>query len=177
MRKILYIFSELQDNDMHWLACAGETRSLIPGQEVVREHTLQEHVYIVLEGNLRATRGGLETGHLGSGEVVGDLSMLEATTAKATVTAVDECKLFEIPQHLLRNKLSEDPQFGCRFYRALGVYLNKSLQRNVRSEGPVSLADALADDTSDDELSAGMLDGIAAAGARFDWFRQQVEGL
>ncbi len=176
MKKILYIFSELQDSDMHWLASAGETRSFAPGQQVAVENAPLTEVSIVLEGSLRVLRGGVESDHLDIGEVIGDLSMLDSGLSQDTVLAVEDSKVFAIPQHRLRAKLELDPGFGSRFYRALSVFLNKRLHTAPSEESTTTLESALDAPGAGDELSDGMLDGIAAAGVRFDWFRQHVEG-
>lgn len=58
MRKVLYILGELQDSDLQWLVDVGQIRNLPIGTEIIREGGSVDSLFIVLEGDLRVSKGG-----------------------------------------------------------------------------------------------------------------------
>ena len=173
MRKVLYILGELEDPDLQWLFDAGRTRQVPSGTALIREGVPLEHLFIVVEGRLAVAKGTRELARLGTGEVVGEMSMLDARPPSATVTALQDSMVFAIPRDRLRFKLQGDPGFAARFYRALCLFLANRL---ARTDALVSSAQAPDESRREDTLAPDMLDSVVLAGARFEWFLQRARG-
>ena len=52
MRKVLFIFADLNDSDMEWLAAIGERKTFRKGGVLVQEGKPMFEVYILLDGLL-----------------------------------------------------------------------------------------------------------------------------
>ena len=171
MRKVLYILGELEDSDLQWLLDAGASRAVASGAEIIREGAPLDDLFIVVAGELTVGKGGEEIARLGSGEVVGEMSLLDSRPPSATVTAVEEALVFAVPQRRLRSKLVQDAAFAARFYRALCTFLANRLSR---TDAMLGRGARLPDEPEDGEITPDALSNVALAGARFDWFLQRV---
>jgi CRP-like cAMP-binding protein len=175
MRKVLYILGELEDADLQWLFDAGRARRVPGGTRLIREGVPLEHLFIVVDGKLAVAKAGRELARLGSGEVVGEMSMLDSRPPIANVTALQDALVFAIPQEHLRTKLRADPRFAARFYRALCLFMANRL---ARTDALVSSAVGPEESSSgEDEIAPEMLDSVVLAGARFEWFLQRARGV
>ena len=52
MRKVLFIFGDLSDGDVEWLAAVGQKRKFPAGSTLVHEGRQLEEVFILLDGQL-----------------------------------------------------------------------------------------------------------------------------
>jgi bacteriocin-type transport-associated protein len=177
MRKVLFILSELADEDVDWLIHAGTRTRVEAGTVLIEEGAPISVLYILLDGQLSvslSTLGGREVARLQSGEILGELSYLDSRPPSATVTAVEPSTLLSIPREHLTRKLDQDAPFAARFYRALGVFLASRLRRSQQRLGYDS--DRILDEGSEheDELDPELLEQLALAGARFDWMLKRL---
>ena len=92
MRKVLFIFGELSDKDVDWMMATGQRERILPGAVLIQEGKPVEALYIVLEGLLRVSvesAGSRELARLGSGEIIGEMSFVDAHPPSATVKALE----------------------------------------------------------------------------------------
>jgi CRP-like cAMP-binding protein len=172
MRKVLYILGELEDSDLQWMVDAGTLRQVAAGIAIIEEDVQLASTFIVVAGELAVSRGGTEIARLGSGEIVGDMSLLDSRPPVATVTAVEEATVFAIPQQTLRSKLASDTGFASRFYRALCIFLANRVSRMNLMVNAIAAPQSESDQL--DEISPDTLENVALAGARFDWFLKRI---
>ena len=82
MRKVLFIFSVLTDTDVEWLAQVGERVHADVGTVLIPVGGRLDYLYFVLEGQLAIkTRGGDTIARLESGEIVGEMSLVDPAPA------------------------------------------------------------------------------------------------
>lgn len=171
VRKVLYIFSYLNDGDVEWLATAGKKATVPGGSVLIRKGRRIANVFILLKGRLSVLVGDEQTHELATlqqGEIVGELSFLDSRPPSATVVAATESVLLAIPRDQLALRLRRDTAFSARFYRALGVFLANRLRQTVNQMG-FSRIDALAEEEEAlDEIDPELLDAIALAARRFE---------
>lgn len=96
------------------LAAASEEIELATGSVVVREGEPADALYLVVAGSLQACRasGGGEAqalGKVGSGEVFGEIGLLERIPRTAAVLALEPCRLMRIKGEAFLEALSSDP--------------------------------------------------------------------
>jgi CRP/FNR family cyclic AMP-dependent transcriptional regulator len=168
MRKILFILGDLTDRDVDWLAESGRQRNFGAGEVMIEEGHAVSHIFIVLEGrfSVRVGNGG-ELASLQKGEIVGELSFLDSRPPNATVQAAQTSSVLAIPRDVLSEKLSRDPDFAARFYRALGVFLASRLRQTMGRMG-FGESGSIADEDASDELDPDLLDQTSLAAARFE---------
>lgn len=180
MRKVLFLFGQLNDDDVEWMLRAGRKRNLREGEVLIQQGVPVDEVYFLLEGRLAVwlkTRRGpdKEIARLQAGEIVGEMSFVDARPPSATVRALEGSTVFGISKAVLSAKLSDDPGFAARFYRALAIYLSMTVRERHRALGYGSDSDlAEAEDDGGDELDPNVLDGIYIAGERFDRMVKRV---
>ena len=169
MRKVLYLLGQLTDADVDWLVRNGRKERVAPGTALIRERQPIGAVYVLLGGTLEVTGTGLVAPvRLGSGEVVGEMSYLEARPPSATVTAVTPCTVLAVPRAVLSAQLVGDPGFAARFYRALAMFLSQRLRSTVHRFGYGAAPSLHEDEDDDDELDFQVLDNVHMAGGRFE---------
>lgn len=173
MRKVLFVFGQLADDDVEWLLAHGRRQQLSPGETLIRQGEPVAEIFLVLTGRLRVVLGPArrEIARLGAGEIVGEMSFVDARPPSATVEAVEPAQVFAVPRDHLAARLDGEPAFAARFYRALAIYLSTT----VRERHRMLLGGALDDGADDaDELDAYVLDGVSQAGQRFDRLVKRV---
>jgi CRP-like cAMP-binding protein len=174
MRKVLLIFSELTDGDVDWLSKAGDRVHLEAGATLVPLGARLDSVWFVLEGALSVhTAAGAQLALMGSGEIVGEMSLVDPAPTAVTVRVAGDATLLRISNDAVRAKLSADPAFAARFYRALCVFLASRLRSTTRRMG---YGDEAADAHEKDELTDDLLDNVHLAGARFDRMLKRLAG-
>ena len=106
---------------------------LAPDQVLLREGERSHSMFWVQNGQLVVTkkRGSEEVllGHVYSGELVGEISFLDSEARSATVKAVSECDLIEIPKETLDKVFSTQPKWLEILVKTLGERLRKANAR------------------------------------------------
>ena len=177
MRKALYILGQLNDADVQWLVEHGQRRRLAPGEVIIHEGAAVDALFVTLEGALAVTvRNGSEIARLGAGEVVGEIAFVDAAPPSATVAATATSTVLAVNKLDLQQKLSADPEFAARFYRALAVFLADRLRSTTRRLGYGKAGDLRTGEGLDDELDGTVLDTVAEAGERFRRMLRMLNG-
>ena len=181
MRKVLFLFGQLNDDDVEWMLTAGAKR-FVPARGVLIEQGVAvDALFILLEGRLAVWLKGKrgperELARLSSGEIVGEMSFVDARPPSATVKALEDSTVFALSKAVLNRKLAADPGFAARFYRALAIYLSTTVRERHRAMeyGTGVAADAEEEEDDADELDPNVLDGVYLAGERFDRMVKRV---
>jgi CRP/FNR family transcriptional regulator, cyclic AMP receptor protein len=174
VRKVLFIFSVLGDTDVEWLAQAGERIHVDPGTVLIPLASRVDFIYFVLDGRLVVRTQSRETiGTLESGEIVGEMSLVDPALTTVSVEVVNDSTLLRIPDSVVREKLASDLGFASRFYRALCVFLAHRMRQTTQHLGYGKSAE---DTHAKDELNEDLLDNVHLAGARFDRMLKRLAG-
>lgn len=178
MRKVLYIMGQLSDDDVEWLADTGLRESIPAGQLLIEEGKQAGFMYILLDGKMSVSISKLgEVAQLGSGEVIGEMSLIDSRPPSASITAVDDSVVLSFSHEILTEKLEGDIGFAARFYRALATFLSDRMRGTVQRMGYGEDGAGLDDDTElEGELDLNVLDNVHLAGARFDRMLKRLMG-
>lgn len=170
MRKVLLILGQLDDDDVEWLIRHGRRVAVRAGEAIIHQGEPASHVHFVLGGQFRVhdARAGRDIAQLAGGDIVGEMSFVDAAPPSATVIAATDADLLSIPMRVLADHLARDPRCAARFYRAIAMYLSDRLRHATHpaGEGALDLRDDEGLDT--DELDLNVLDAVHLAGARFE---------
>jgi serine/threonine protein phosphatase PrpC len=90
------IFAKLTDRELLRVMQAFQVRECDDGQVVIREGDRGDELFVVLDGQLRVTRGDATLAHLGPGQHVGEMALIRSAPRSATVTAVGHTALIGI---------------------------------------------------------------------------------
>ena len=174
MRKVLLIFSELTDGDVDWLSRSGERIHVDAGATLVPLGARVDNIWFVLDGALSVhTAAGAQLALMGSGEIVGEMSLVDPAPTAVSVRVASDATLLRISDAAVRAKLADDPAFAARFYRALCVFLASRLRSTTRRMG---YGTDVEDEDARDELTDDLLDNVHLAGARFDRMLKRLAG-
>jgi CRP-like cAMP-binding protein len=173
MRKVLYILGQLSDSDIEWIGSVAVKKYLSPGEVLIKQGEPVDAVYIVLEGTLSVrTQADIEIARLGSGEIVGEMSFVDARPPLATVIALEVSLVLSIPRTRLTAKLDRDASFAAHFYRALAIFLSYRLRDTVSMLGYGTQRQATQE--TELELDDTLLDTVHVAGSRFERLLKSV---
>lgn len=183
MRKVLFLFGQLNDDDVEWMLKAGTKRHLEAGETLIHQGHHTNAVYILLTGKLavrlKPKRGEeRDIAHLNAGEIVGEMSFIDSRPPSATVMAVEESTVFALDKGVLGKKLGADQGFAARFYRALAMYLSTTVRERHRALEFGNLVvggDEEVEEWGEEgelegggtELEGSLMDGVSLAGERF----------
>ena len=164
MRKVLFIFGQLTDGDVEWLAKHGRRRRVARSTVLIHQGVPVDTLYIVLDGELSVLQGAREReiARLGAGEIAGEMSFVDARTPSATVTARVDSVVYAIPRRTIGDELEKNHAFAARFYKAVATFLSDRVRKAT-------------DPDHDDELDDSVLDNVDRAGARFNMLSRQVQ--
>ncbi len=168
MRKALMVFGTLNDSDIDWLTRVGELRRFPADEPIIRERKPIDALFIVLDGRAIVSVRGTEVARAASGEILGEVSLVDSRLPTASVVADRETTVLQINRAVLNRKLKEDMGFGCRFYHALAILLAQRLQRNTPSNGGNGEGDDDEDVDLADDVDPQLLESVTLAGLRFD---------
>ena len=112
---------ELFDRDaLRLIAFSAETRRLRPNEVLFREGERSDGGYIVLEGEVVATRrGSAEETAAGPGSLVGRMALFVRIQRPATAVARERSHLLRISPTLMRRVLEEFPRSAAAIWTAL----------------------------------------------------------
>ena len=178
MRKVLFVLGQLTDDDVQWIAENGVKRVVPPGNTIITMGKQSDAIFIILDGEVSVTVEGVrEVARLTCGEILGEMSLIDANPPSATITSVTESTLLEVSKSLLKRKMAEDIYFSAHFYRAIAVVLSHRLRTITAVKGGVAGGHLDEQGSMEDELDATVLDNVHLAGARFERMLKKVMGV
>jgi CRP/FNR family transcriptional regulator, cyclic AMP receptor protein len=174
VRKVLFIFGQMTDGDVDWLATVGERIHVKAGTVLIQHGSRVDHLYFVLDGQLAIrTVPGVQIALLESGEIVGEMSLVDPAPTTVSVEVAVDATLLRLSNEVVRKKLATDMGFASRFYFALCVFLADRMRNTTLRLG---YGDVAPDPNARDELNENLLDTVHMAGARFDRMLKRLAG-
>jgi CRP-like cAMP-binding protein len=110
------------------VAQAGQLEQFNVGEEIVREGSLGDALYLVLTGSVTVTKNAQPLATLASGEFFGEMSLIEPAPRSASVHAAEPTFLFRLPYLALQTLLQDD----TAAFNAVLVQIVKTLSERLR---------------------------------------------
>jgi CRP-like cAMP-binding protein len=101
------------------LARAARDVEVAPGEVVIAEGAVEDHLFVVVRGRLRVHRGDATVTELGPATTVGELAALVPEPRSASVTALEPTALLRIDKPLLDELLADRPALAAGVIAAL----------------------------------------------------------
>ncbi len=115
LRRIL-LFKGLTDDELRWVMDRGSEKLVRAGEINGREGEPVEHLYVVLEGELRITKevdgGEVVTNVYTPGTFFPEVPLLSGTPFLATGRALTDCRFFLLPEAAFQHMLTVSPAFS-----------------------------------------------------------------
>lgn len=104
-----------------------------PGQHVVKEGSIGDALYVIVQGTVRVTRAGVDLARLDTGEHFGELGLLEDQQRSASVTGASYGSAIVIRRAQLQEFCQREPALGnqilWRLMHTLGGRLREANKR------------------------------------------------
>ncbi|MBE9185592.1 cyclic nucleotide-binding domain-containing protein [Microcoleus sp. LEGE 07076] len=176
-KKALFILSQLNNDDIDWIVQKSKKEVLEPGAILIFEGRLIDALYIILDGILSVSVEGRETkeiAKIGSGELVGEVSFIDARPPLATVKAIEETHLLAIPRRQLVIKLENDMGFASRFYYGISLCLADRMRGTIRH---IEYGRSIEFDQPEleEDINPSIIENLALAQAKFNWLRENIK--
>ena len=179
MRKALYILADLQDQDLLWFADVGTYQKIRSDTELITAGNNVDTLFIVIDGELDVVLpSGKRVASIGTGDILGEMSLIEKRAPTVSVITSRDSKLLAIPHTVISEHLRQDSGFAARFYHALAVFLADRLRSTVSQlgYGDAKLEDSQEAFEREHELDENLLDSVHVAGDRMLRLISLLEG-
>lgn len=111
----------------------AQKKKISADEFLIREGDHSNNMYWLQDGQLVVTkrRGNEDVvlGHIYSGELVGEMSFLDASPRSASVKAVTDCEVIEIPRDVFEKIFDGQPQWFQSLVKTLTERLRKANAR------------------------------------------------
>jgi len=114
------VSSLFPDDVLARLTAGSSERTYGPGDTVVRAGEPGEHLFVILEGEVRVERGGRTRRALGPGDFFGATAVLTGGPRTADVIATGPVRCLAVPRDLLRQTVEAEPELGWELLEVLG---------------------------------------------------------
>lgn len=126
----IWLFSELDDDDLAQIARLSRERTCLNGEVLVRQGESSGELFTVIQGRLKVAsivaRGEeVLLSVIGPGEVFGELALLDDLPRSATVYAAENCRLLVVPRSSFRPLLLRMPSLGLRLLRVMAGHVRR----------------------------------------------------
>jgi len=129
------LFSGLSKKDLRLLAQNCKERKYPAGSVLISQGDTGAGLYVITSGTVRITqannpdRAEEEIGTAGTGDVLGEMALLDDLPRSATITAVTDVTALLLPVWEFRAVLRSNPDIALQLLAALSRRLRKAEQR------------------------------------------------
>lgn len=131
------IFRDLEPTILLELARGLKPQDLKAGQSLISEGDRSEDAWFVISGRLEITTTSdeeeLVVAELGSGSIVGEMSLLTGSPRSASVRAIRHSRVLRLPHEHVRAIIFDDPPALLEIARSLIERLDESIHDNTLS--------------------------------------------
>lgn len=131
------LFADLEQGELENFSHVAVARSFPAGTRVFHEGDRSDACYIVREGSFRVTREhsdgrAITLATLGTGDIFGELAMLDGEVRSASVEALTDGELLALPAGEVRALLARHPEITVKLVAALVRRLRTANERISR---------------------------------------------
>src|SRR5919199_473025 len=134
----LALFSGLTDAELQQLISMGQEVAVEPGDVLMREGDPGDSLYVIISGDVEVTKqsGSSEVviARRGTGDVIGEMSLLDQAPRSATVRALTHGRMFTINQESFNNLLAGSPSAAPAILRTVTSRLRNTESMLRQSE-------------------------------------------
>jgi CRP-like cAMP-binding protein len=123
------LFAGVPEDVLAALATRLEERVLAEGEVLFQEGDVGDAIHVVVRGRIAIRKDDRTLALLEPGQVLGEMSLLEAEPRSADAVAATQAVVHSIGHAELRTFLLDHPEGGARFLLALGRELSRRLRR------------------------------------------------
>jgi CRP-like cAMP-binding protein len=127
------IFKFLEAKDLQKFSMYSQTIDKQKGEIIIMAGEEVEGFYVIMSGEVSVFLSK-PIGWLSIGDSFGEMSLVENTTASATITADSEqVKLLFFHRHIVQEVVEKDPRLASAFFKGIAVVLSNKLRNTTHS--------------------------------------------
>jgi CRP-like cAMP-binding protein len=130
MLRSVPLFVGLDDDELKAVGAVAVEVDKPAGTELAREQTFGTEFYLILDGDVRIHRAGATLRHLGPGDFLGEIALIDHGRRSASATAETDCRLLVLGHREFHSLLDAQPD--------IRVHVLEALARRVRQLAPES---------------------------------------
>jgi len=111
--------AKLGDDDLTRIAAYLTVRDAAPGTTLIGEHECTREIFVVVSGQARLERSGLDLGSAGPGDLFGELGLLVGRPRAASVIAASPMQVASLTLDAYDALAAADPALALRLTRVL----------------------------------------------------------
>ena len=115
------LFSSCSSQDLERIAKAGDQVTFAKGETLTKQGEPGKEAFIILSGKAIVKRSGKKVATLGTGSVVGELSLLDNGPRTATVVCDTECQVLVISRGNFLRVIDKVPALAHKLFGALAM--------------------------------------------------------
>jgi len=123
------LFQAVHGDDLLDIALTAEEVEKSAGEEIVREGELDDSLFVVVSGRAGVLRGQQMVAQLKTGEVLGELALLDPAPRSATVMALSDVVLLRVEREVFLDVMRANHEIG----QAIARILARRLRAAARS--------------------------------------------
>ena len=133
--KAVPMFVGLSDRELSVLEAMLEIENFQAGRLIIRQHEIDRSLYTIIDGSVSITRTSpdghkIELAVVRRGEVLGELSALDAGPRSADATAIQDCELLVLRREKFLEFVQSEPQAAVTLLVTLLTTLSQRLRRS-----------------------------------------------
>lgn len=117
------IFSACNNKELGKVAKAGDEITMTAGTLIVDQGQTGREAFVILDGEVSVKRNNRKVATLGSGDVVGELSLLDHGPRTASAVCATDCTLLVIEQRRFQAVLADVPSLTKKLLATLATRL------------------------------------------------------
>jgi CRP-like cAMP-binding protein len=121
--KTVSIFAETPDDVLTDVAALLEELEVGEGETVIHKDEMGDSMYVIISGKVRVHDGDQTLNHLGERDMFGEMALLDPQPRVASVTAVEDTRLFRLGQEPFFQLLDERGEVARGIIRVLMGHL------------------------------------------------------
>jgi len=128
--KTVPMFSQTPDNVLVDVANLLEQVDVSENETIFREGDVGDNMYVILDGKVRVHNDEHLVNYLGEREVFGEMALLDPEPRSASVTALEETRLFRLNQGSFYKLMEERPEVAMGIIQILTARLRNVMRDN-----------------------------------------------
>jgi CRP-like cAMP-binding protein len=113
------LFSNCTKKELEKVAKAGDEITMTAGTLIVDQGQMGREAFVILDGEVTIKRGNRKIAALGTGDVVGELSLLDHGPRTATAVCATDCTLLVIDQRRFIAVIDDVPAIAHKLLAVL----------------------------------------------------------
>ena len=113
------LFSRLSGHSLDEVERLADEIDVPAGRELIRQGAFAHEFFLVLEGEVRIDRGGVQVNTLGPGDFLGEIALVDGGTRSATATTTAPSRLLVLGNREFNTLMSDFPDVRIGVLEAL----------------------------------------------------------